>query len=104
MFNHVVTRFGCMNILISDKGTHFVNQLIEKLTEEFQIQHQKTTPYHPQANGVVEVFKKNLESALINICNVQRDDCDQKILVVLWAFRTACKNLIGQIPFQLVYG
>ena len=47
MFDHVVTQFGCPNIFISDQGIHFVNQLIDKLTEEFQIEHRKTTPYHP---------------------------------------------------------
>ena len=48
LFNHLVARFGCTKILVSDQGTKFVNQLIEKLTEEFQIQHKETTPYHPQ--------------------------------------------------------
>ena len=36
LFDHVMTRFGCPKFLISDKGTHFLNQLIEKITKEFQ--------------------------------------------------------------------
>ena len=33
LFENVVTRFGSKTILISDQGMHFVNQLIEELTE-----------------------------------------------------------------------
>ena len=104
LLDHVVTQFGCPKISMSDQGTHFVNQLIEKITEEFQIQNSKTTPYHPQAKSFVEAFNKILENELTKICNFQRDDWDHKIPLVLWDYCTTCKILIGHNPFRLVYG
>jgi hypothetical protein len=73
------------------------------MNEEFELYHQKSTPYHPHANGTVESLKNIFENALTKIFNVNRDDWDLKIPTILWAYRITCKKLIGQTPFKLVY-
>jgi transposase InsO family protein len=93
IFDDIITRFGCPKILMSDKGTHFINKTVEALIEEFAVQHQKSTPYHPQENGTVEEFNNILETTLTKICIVNRDDWDLRVPAVLWSYQTTCNKL-----------
>jgi hypothetical protein len=104
LFEHVITRFGCPRIMMSDQGTHFINSNIQAMNEEFEIYHQKSTPYHHQNNGTMEAFNNILEKTFTKICNVNKDDWDLKIPIILWNYRTTCKKLLGKTAFKLVYG
>jgi transposase InsO family protein len=64
LFEQVITKFGCPIILMRDQDTHFINNTISTMTEEFEVHHQKRTPYHPQANDTMEAFNKILENTL----------------------------------------
>jgi hypothetical protein len=67
LYKNIISRFGCPKILISDRGSHFLNDAIVDLTELFNINHRKTTPYHPQTNGLTKRVNQTLVRILRKI-------------------------------------
>ena len=60
----VFTRHGTPEHIITDRGTQFMGQLFEKISELLETKHHKTTAYHPQSDGLVE--RLNQTSIRIN--------------------------------------
>jgi transposase InsO family protein len=54
IYEDIICHHGVPQILSSDRGTEFINELIAALTSEYKIKHIKTTAYHPEGNGQVE--------------------------------------------------
>ncbi|KAF0749922.1 hypothetical protein AaE_006887, partial [Aphanomyces astaci] len=48
------TTFGCVDTWVSDGGSHFKNEVIEKVRRLVGAHHHITTAYSPWANGTVE--------------------------------------------------
>jgi transposase InsO family protein len=69
VYEDIICRHGCPNFILSDRGTHFNNLLIESVMQKFQIKHLLTTPYHPQTNGLVERFNRTLCESLVKLAN-----------------------------------
>lgn len=104
LFEQVITRFGCPKILISDRGTHFLNSVIQSMTKRFDINHRMTTPYHPQTNGNTERVNQTLVNILRKTVQDSKRDWDIKLPAALWAYRTTYKVTTKATPFSLVYG
>ena len=56
IYEQIICQHGCPQIILSDRETHFNNNMIKRLLEKFNINHLLSTPYHPQTNGLVERF------------------------------------------------
>ncbi len=39
LYQNIICRFGCFTYLHIDRGTEFVNEVVEKLTERFRVKH-----------------------------------------------------------------
>ena len=104
LFENIISRFGCPKILVSDRGAHFLNSTIEAMTSRFQIDHRKTTSYHPQTNGQTERVNGTLVTILRKTIRDSKRDWDVKLTAALWAYRTTFKVTTQATPFSLVYG
>lgn len=95
IFEYIMSRFGCPKILMSDRGSHFFNEMIVALIEEFQMYHQKSTSHHRQVNGTVEAFNKIMENSLTKISIEKWNDWDVRIPAILCSYRNTYKILTG---------
>ena len=104
LYENIFTRYGLPIELVSDQGTHFINEVIEYLLQEFMVTHHKSAVYHPQANGQAESKNKVLCNALTKVVEGSCSDWEQKLNSVLWVYRKAYKIAINAIPYELVFG
>ncbi|XP_052622705.1 uncharacterized protein LOC128127993 [Lactuca sativa] len=58
------SRFGVPKALISDRGTHFANDQLEKALRKYGVTHKFSTSYHPQTSGQTEVTNRALKRIL----------------------------------------
>ncbi|MCO5577076.1 hypothetical protein L7F22_030898 [Adiantum nelumboides] len=74
LYENVFTRYGLSIETVSDRETHFLNEVIEYLLSEFMVIHNKSAPYHPQANGQAEHTNKTLSFVLTKVVSTGRTD------------------------------
>jgi hypothetical protein len=58
LYKHIIMRFGCPLTILTNQGTHFINDAIRYLTYHFIIKHTSSIVYYPQRNGQVESINK----------------------------------------------
>eukprot|EP00253_Pinus_taeda_P018187 PITA_18187 len=96
-------RFGVPQAIITDHGSHFRNIMMTELIDELGLRHDSSTPYYPQANGLVEAINKVLITMIQRIIGIHMSNWHNMLFSALWAYRTSVKTSIGFTPFQLVY-
>ncbi|GKD79086.1 reverse transcriptase domain-containing protein, partial [Tanacetum coccineum] len=97
------SRFGVPKALISDRGIHFCNSLLEKTLRKYGVMHRLATPYHPQTSGQTKNTNQAIKHILERTVNRNMKEWADKLDDALWAFRTAYKAPIGSTPSRIVY-
>ena len=101
---NVFFKFEYPRELFTNQGNHFTANMVKDLLIHHNIKHRTSTPYHPQANGQVEVTNRALENILTKVVNNNRKDWAERLVEADWAYNTTWKTTIGFTPYELVYG
>ena len=94
----IFSRVEVQQEILTDQETNFTSQLLVELYNMLHVQPIRTTPFHPQTDGLVERFKK--EKTLVK----EGKDWDQLLPYLLFAYREVPQASTGFSPFEILYG
>eukprot|EP00731_Ephydatia_muelleri_P018300 Em0011g340a len=80
--HHFVSRFG---VLHTDQGRHFESTLMKEVCQLLGIVKTRTTPYHPQSDGLVERFNRTLLNLLSLAASENEQEWDLHLPIVMLA-------------------
>ena len=99
----VFSRTGIPLQLLTDQGPQFMSSLVKSMCKQLKIDNIRTTPYHPECNGIIERMHGTLCGMLTKATSLGLDWVRQ-LPFALFALRLAPSRDTGLSPFQLVYG
>ena len=100
----VFARVGIPQEILTDQGANFTSQLLREVYRLLHVQPIRTSPYHPQTDGLVERFNQTLKAMLRRAATDEGRDWDKLIPYLLFAYREVPQASTGFSPFELLYG
>lgn len=97
-------RFSAPEQLHSDQGRQFESDLIKHICDLLQIKKTRTTPYHPQCDGLVERFNRTLLDMLATTTKDNPFNWEDHVRKVSLAYNSSIHPTTGYTPFYLMFG
>ncbi|XP_053352954.1 retrovirus-related Pol polyprotein from transposon 412 [Clarias gariepinus] len=104
LVDEVFSRFEAPEQLHSDQGRNFEAEVFAAVCERLGVKKTRTTPLHPQSDGLVERFNRTLTTQLAVLTSDRQKDWDEHLPLVLWAYRTAVQEYSQLTPAALMFG
>lgn len=98
------SRVGIPQEVLTDQGTAFLSKTLKQVYSLLGIKGIRTTPYHPQTDGLVERYNQTLKGMLRKFVAANGKDWDRWLPYLLFAYREVPQASTGFSPFELLYG
>ena len=100
----VITRFGTPLEIHTDQGREFEAGLFRGVCRLLGIHKTRTTPFHPQSDGMVERFNRTVKAMLSMFVAENQDDWDEHLPYVMMAYRSSQHDATKFTPNMLMLG
>ena len=100
----IFARVGIPKEILTDQGSNFTSKFLAEVYKLLRIDALRTSPYHPQTDGLVERFNQTLKAMLRKTAKEDGKDWDKWLPYLLFAYREVPQEATGFSPFELVYG
>ncbi|KII61927.1 Transposon Ty3-G Gag-Pol polyprotein [Thelohanellus kitauei] len=97
-----VSRFGLPADISSDRGPQFTSEIWRAMAQLFGTNLHRTTAYHPQSNGMVERFHRQLKSSFY--AKLKDLNWVDELPWILLGLRTCPKEDLKSSSAELIYG
>lgn len=104
ILENIICSHGSPRIILSDRGTVFMSEMVTELMKIMGVVSRFTTAYHPQCNGLTERFNKTLAEMLSIFTAADQTDWDVFLPHVTFAYNTSIQDTTQFSPFMLVHG
>ena len=97
-------RFSPPDQLHSDQGHNFESAIITEVCKLLGVRKSRTTPYHPQSDGLVERFNRTLLDMLSTAVSDHPFEWEHHLRRLCLAYNTSIHPTTGYSPFSLMFG
>ncbi|KII75119.1 Transposon Ty3-G Gag-Pol polyprotein [Thelohanellus kitauei] len=104
VLNNIVSRFGIPDSIHSDQGRQFESTIFYDICKFLSIKKTRSTPYHPEGNGMAERYVKSLKSKLRALVEDNKRDWDKNLPLALLSLRIIPNDSTKFSPYELVFG
>ena len=104
-FERWIVKFSVPLCIVTDRGREFNNEMMNKLCSLLGIEHNLTSPYHPQSNSSAESFNRSMKKYLrTGLENTATLDWEALLPVLQLSYNCHVHKSTLESPFYLTYG
>ncbi|UYV84785.1 K02A2.6-like [Cordylochernes scorpioides] len=104
LISQFFSRFGVPMQIHTDQGRNFESRLFAQMCKLLGSHKTRTTPLHPQSDGMVERFNRTLASQLSLFVAQNQRDWDSQLPILLMAYRSSVHETTGYSPAKMLFG